>query len=189
MINRYIFPIFIVLLAIATYQFYIRPLNEEIKAALLKEADVKAALVETDTAQATLDEIAKRYESFPSDAVDRLSEIIPEKVDPIRFLIDTTAFLERKGFPAKSLVVDPVGGESGEGVPVAPYQKHFVTFTISASYDTFREFLHALETSLMFRDPVNVSFTSSPAVGANEGGNPEFAIHDYVVRITSYSLH
>ncbi|MEK7118081.1 MAG: hypothetical protein AAB869_00540 [Patescibacteria group bacterium] len=191
--TRYIFPIFILIIAIATYELYIQPLYGEIGRSLAKEVEVRAALVEVDTAQAKLDEITRRYESFPKDANERLSQIIPESVDPIRLLIDTTAFIERNGFSAKSLKVSENTGKIGGATPVAPYQTHVITFTLSASYDTFREFLRELEASLALRDVVDVSFVvvpSSSAGGeASVGERPELLIHDYTVRIVSYSLH
>lgn len=186
--RHYILPVFIVLLAIVTYKFYIQPLYGDIGRARAKEAEVKSALVETDTAQAKLEEIKKRYESFPPDADERLSQILPEKIDPIRLLIDTTAFLERNGFPAKSIGVSDTRGTEG-GTSRAAYQTHTITFSLSGSYDTFREFLHALEASLALRDLVEVSFTTARASsGANDRGRPETAIHEYNIRVTSYSL-
>lgn len=191
--TRYIFPIFILLVAIATYGLYIQPLYGEIGRSLAKEVEVKAALVEADTAQAKLDEITRRYESFPKDAEKRLSQILPESVDPIRLLIDTTAFLERNGFSAKSLKVSESTGKIGGVTPVAPYKTHIITFTLSASYDTFREFLRELEASLALRDTVEVSFVALPSSYAGSGasvpGRPELAINDYTVRVVGYSLH
>jgi hypothetical protein len=187
--TRYIFPIFVVLLAIAMYELYIQPLQRDIGRAYAKEAEVQVALKEADTAQATLDEIAKKYESFPSDAEARLAEIIPEKIDPIRLLIDTTAFLEHNGFSAKSLAVSGDSSGGGEDTPQGSYQTHHIAFTLSASYDTFREFLHVLESSLALRDAANVSFSTAPVgANANEGGRPESIIHTYSIQITSYSL-
>lgn len=185
--TRYLFPILIVICAIVTYELYIQPLYLEIGPALAREAEMEAALLEADAAQAKLDEIAERYESFPIDATERLAEIIPETIDPIRLLIDATAFLERNGFSAKSLTVVEGMGGTGDGSS-ASYRTHTISFTLSASYDTFREFLHTLEASLAFRDTATVTFTTASSANARVGGKPELAIHDYNIQITSYSL-
>ena len=66
--SRYIFPIFLVLLALAIAQFYIRPLYAETQHQLIKETEVSTALAEADTARAQLDKIAENYKSFPPDA-------------------------------------------------------------------------------------------------------------------------
>lgn len=184
--TRYIFPVLLILLALAINSVSIQPLYAEILQVRAQSAEVKQALIETETARAKLNEITKRYESFPPDADEKLAEIFPEKIDPIRLLIDTKAFLERNGFPVKSLAVGETLGANSDD---APYRTHQITFSLSASYDSFRGFLHALEESLALRDLATISFTAAP--GAKEYANvrPELTIHDYTITLTSYSLH
>ncbi|OGZ07980.1 MAG: hypothetical protein A3C13_03205 [Candidatus Lloydbacteria bacterium RIFCSPHIGHO2_02_FULL_50_11] len=187
-ITRYILPILILLLAVTTYKLGIEPLYEDIHVALVKEAEVKAALVEADAAQERLNEIAKRYESFPPDAEQRLSEIIPEKVDPIRLLAETTVFLERNGFSAKSLAVSTDDNGSGEGGNTGGlYRTYLISFTIPASYDIFRTFLRTLEDSLALRDSADVSFGAT-SISGTRGRSPELYLYDYNVQIVGYSL-
>jgi len=183
--SRYIFPTLLILISMAIYAFYISPLYLAVQRNAVRDTDVKVALVEADTAQTQLDEITKRFESFPPDANITLSQIIPENVDPIRLLIETTAFLERNGFPSNSVRVSLDSGSNTKG---APYQTYSISFSISASYDTFREFLHTLESSLVLRDMSSVSFSAS---AASSGGStrPELAIHQYFINVRGYSLH
>ena len=185
--SRYLFPIFLVLISAGMYVLYIKPLYVDIQRNFAEEAEVNAALVQADSAQAQLDAIKKRYESFPPDANEKLTQLIPEKIDPIRLVIDVSTFLERNGFPSESVALLPGSGGNSED---APYQVYTTTFTVSASYDTFREFLHALESSLALRDASTVTFdiraNSASSVGSTK---PELAIHDYHVEVRSYSLH
>ena len=183
--SRYTFPVILILLAVAVYGVYVDPLYSAIQRDLVKESEVKAALVESDQAKKKLDEITRRYENFPADADQKLSEIIPEKIDRIRLLIEPTTFLEENGFPAESIVVASGPADTKD----APYRTHSITFSISASYDTFREFLHVLESSLVLRDMAMVSFDVAPTVSLGGSAKPELAIHKYNIKIIGYSLH
>ncbi|MDO8521648.1 MAG: hypothetical protein Q7S52_06045 [bacterium] len=183
--NRFLYPTLLILLAMALYLLYTKPLYIELHGQLAKEAEVKAALVEADKAQEQLDEIRKRYESFPSDANERLNQLLPERIDPIRLLIDSTAFLERNGFSAESLVITTDDGTDND---VAPYRTHTISFPISASYDTFREFLRLLEQSLVLRDTSSVSFTTAVETTGARVARPELLIHNYNLQIIGYSL-
>lgn len=185
--TRYLFPIFLIITSVAMYGLYIKPLYVDIQRNFAKKADVNAALVQADSAQEQLNAIKARYESFPSDADFKLSQLIPETIDPIRLVIDVSTFLERNGFPAQSVALLP---GSGGNTDDAPYQAHTVTFTIAASYDTFREFLHTLESSLALRDASTVTFdVAANSATSIRSTKPELVIHDYHVEIRSYSLH
>jgi len=184
--TRYLAPTLLLLLAVAINGFYIQPLYGDILSVRVKEAEVKKALTEAETAQAKLDEITKRYENFPLDADKKLAEIFPEQIDPIRLLIDTRAFLEENGFPAKVVTVsDGLGaGEGNSG----PYRTHAISFSLTASYDTFKGFLHALEGSLALRDLSTISFGSATNADASGSARADSTVHDYTIQVTSYSL-
>lgn len=185
--NRFLYPTILIVLAVAVYLLYTKPLYAELKRGLAKEVEVKAALVEADKAREQLDAIRERYESFPPDANERLDQLLPEKIDPIRLLIDSTAFLERNGFSADSLSIAYGGGEGKDDN--APYRTHMISFSIAASYDTFREFLRVLERSLVLRDTSSVSFTTSLGIAGVRTARPELQIHTYNLQIIGYSLH
>jgi len=181
--KRFLFPVLLIMLAIAVYILYTDSLYAELKYQLAKEVEVKAAVVEAEKAQVKLEEIKRRYESLPPDADEKLAQLLPETVDPIKLLIDASAFLERNGYSAKTVRVsydDAAGGGS--------YRKHKISFSISASYDMFREFLHELESSLMLRDTSRVSFTVVDSLGRQVYSRPEHVIHTYNVEIIGYSL-
>lgn len=184
--TRYFAPTLLLLLTVAINGFYIQPLYKDILATRVKEAEVNKALTEVETAQAKLDEITKRYENFPPDADAKLAQIFPEQIDPIRLLIDTTAFLEKNGFPAKNIAVSD-GSGSGEG-DSQPYRTHTISFSLTASYDTFKGFLRTLEKSLALRDTSTVSFGSAASADASGNAKPDSVIRDYAVQVTSYSL-
>ncbi len=185
--TRYIFPILLVLLSVLIYAFSIEPLlYGEIPQVIAKEKGLTDALATAANAQVKLDAIAKSYASFPPDAAERLAEILPEKIDPIRLVIETNAFMAHNGFSPKSLTIgQDAGGNEGDG----SYKTHVITFSIAASYDTFREFLHVLESSLVLRDLSSVSFTTVSEGVADLGTRPELAIHNYKVQAIGYSLH
>lgn len=180
--KRFLVPTILILLAMAVYILYTEPLYLELKRQLAKEEAVKAAIVEAEQAQEKLREVKQRYESFPPDADEKLSQLLPERIDPIKLLIDASEFLERNGYSAKSVTVDFDDAEAS----TAPYRKHKINFSISASYDMFREFLHAMESSLVLRDAGAVTFTVVNSQGVPARSTQ--AIHTYNVQVTGYSL-
>ncbi len=182
--KRFLYPTVLILLAMAVYILYTEPLYVKLKQQLAKETEVKAAIVEAEEAQTKLAEIKRRYESFPPDADAKLAQILPERIDPIKLLIDASTFLERNGYSAKSLSIEYDDSKSGS----SPIRKHKISFSISASYDMFREFLRALESSLVLRDTSVVSFTVADPSGRQIVSRSEHAIHTYNILITGYSL-
>lgn len=181
--TKFIFPTLLIILGMLIYGMYTAPLREEIKKQLARETEVRAALADAEKAHEQLDAIAKRYENFPPDAERKLGQILPSHIDPIRLLIDTTEFLERNGFSSESVSIADTGG-GGSNKNTSSYREHRISFSVSATYDTFRKFLRTIESSMALRDTSTLSFTT----GDPDNDSPALAVHTYNIQVVGYSL-
>ncbi len=184
--SRYIFPLILVVLAAAVYVFFTDASIGNIRTALARENELSAYIEDAKSAQAKLDQIKGRYENFPPGADQSLHAILPDTIDPVRFVVDVNAVVERRGLIIKSPQVATILPEKGSS---DTYVKHTLSFTVSAPYELFRTLLGDLESSLALRNMENISFSSQDSKQeTNLNANPLNAVHDYRVEISSYSL-
>lgn len=193
MIQRYIIPLFIVLLATSVGIFYIEPKYKDIGRLLGNAEVLRGYIADADNARAKLDEIARQYSEFPPEGVDRLKVLLPPKIDNMRLITDINNVAWRHGLTVLSPNVTMAAANSKKTTKslVVPYT---MDFQVSATYDTFYEFLADLEQSLALRDFVSVEFgAESVSEVAGKGPQkiipPERIVYNFQVTIVSYGLH
>lgn len=178
--NRYIVPIFFLLVSVALYLSYISPTYIEIQKALVREHELSGYIADAKTAQVKIDALKAQYAAFPAGADQALHALLPDSIDPTRLVVDMDAVVSKLGLVMKSPNVALEAGTDG-----SPLDVYRVSFSVSAPYAVFRDFLHNLEASLALRDMGTLSFKTSDS-GGSTGPN---AVHDYGLSISTYSLH
>ncbi len=184
--SRYIFPLILVVLAALLYVFFTDATIGKIKVALAREQELSLFIEDAKQAQAKLDQIKERYENFPAGADQSLRAILPDTIDPVRFVVDVNAVVERRGLLVKSPQVATIPPEKGSA---DKFTKHTLSFTVTAPYELFRTLLGDLESSLALRNMETISFSTQDSKrDASPNANPVNAVHDYRIEISSYSL-
>ena len=189
--NRYIFPVLLVLFAVGLYLFEIDPMLTDVKQIEAETLNINDNITKAHDASTRLAELSQKLDAFPSGALDRLTHIAPDTLDPLLYLIKMNRIAELHGLTLRNAQVSDAGApKSG-----APYHAHEMTFSVQAPYKVFREFLRDLERSLELHDISNVGFSvSEGAPGAGKPNpaliaNPELTVFTYNMTITTYSLH
>ncbi|OGZ06037.1 MAG: hypothetical protein A2845_01290 [Candidatus Lloydbacteria bacterium RIFCSPHIGHO2_01_FULL_49_22] len=187
MINRYLTPVFLMILSGAVYVIWVDAPYKDIAAQQAKAEVLRGYIADADNAQEELQKIAAQYDAFPPDGDRRLQVLLPKEIDTVRLIIDVNEIAARHGMG----VNDPMVGKAAtdESRPQA-YVPYSLSFKTTATYDVFRDFLADLERSLALRDIVTVEFSSVASIAASSGSQPpDVAIFNFSIHIVSYGLH
>ncbi len=175
-----VIPIVCVVIAIALFYWYIDPTYASIKELRAEETTLNQALDRALELQQTRDQLLSRYNTFAPNDLDRLEKLLPDHVDNVRLILDLDGIASRYGMRVRDVAFeDPRKGQSTAelGPDESRYESMIVSFTVSGSYDTFRQFMLDIERSLRIVDIETLNFTS----GENN-------IYDFSVALRTYWL-
>jgi hypothetical protein len=187
--NRYIIPIFLIILSVAGYIRYIDPYYGAVMAGKTKIEEYDKLLADAQAANDKLDLLRTTEEGFPEGFERSLDIILPESIDPLRLVIDIDGIAALKGLHIKEPEITIPSTANGK--VLTGLQENKLSFTVSAPYDVFQSFLRDLELSLSLQDLSGLSFTSvvpNEGVAAVAVVNPQLRTYDYQVTVTTYSL-
>lgn len=186
--NRYILPVILVILSASIYVSVIDPTYTEIVQQKAKEVELTNFLSDAKQANEKLAKIKDAYAAFPAGSEQSLSTILPDSIDPIKFIIEIESIAHIHGLVLKGPKAD---ASDDDKTAAGKYNTSKLTFSVAAPYPVFEQFLKDIQDSLALRDMTNVSFTADTvsADSAPRNQRPESIIYDYNVSITSYALH
>ncbi len=173
-------PILCLLIAVGIFVWYLNPTYLKLKTVLAEQATYDHALSRSRELQDVRDQLLSRYNTFPQQDLARLQKLVPDHVDNVRLILDLDSMATKYGMRVRNVAIEQgdsraSNGQIGPGD--ASHESVVLSFTISGSYDTFRNYLADLERSLRLVDVVGLSFN------ANETG-----IYDFTVDIKTYWL-
>lgn len=196
--NKNVTAVILIVLAIGVYVTYTSNVWKEVK----KVQEVNNGYIKAlDNAEILIrkrNTILNDYNSITLENQDRLKKMLPTQVDNIRLIIDLNSIAQKRGLalhgitasePSKtekpSAPANPVAMGANPGVPgapvltIQPYEVGSVTvsFSTTASYQNFIDFMKDLEVNLRVMD------VSKLGVKANEKGT-----YEYTVEIKTYFL-
>lgn len=167
-------PILFLIIAGAIFYWYINPTYVGLKSVLAEESQFDAALSRSRELQDVRDGLLSRYNTLPQTDLARLQKLVPDHVDNVRLILDFDSMASKYGMRVRNVVIETPKERATRG-QIGPDEKSYesviLSFTVSGSYDTFRQYLADLERSLRLVDVVGLSFT------ANETGIYEFTLH------------
>lgn len=175
------------LLSGAVYVIWIDTPYKDVATLREKAKVIEGYIADADSAQAKLDKITEKYKAFPQDGDHRLQVLLPEKIDTVRLVIDVNEIAMRHGMTISKPMASKAAKDETSAREYAPYS---LSFTTTATYKVFREFLGDLERSLALREIVSLAFTSSESTPDSNGVvSPEYSTYSFGITIASYGLH
>ena len=128
--------------------------------ALLNEYD---NVIQNVTAIAeTRDKLLVSYNSIPKNEIDRLSKILPDKIDTVRLAIDLDSIASRYAIAIKNVQVGNTNDKDSNSLllPGTPsgYEKATISFSFISNYENFMSMLTDLEKSLRIMNVKSVTF-------------------------------
>ena len=178
---RLFLPIILIAAAIGLFALYTNGSYQNIKALQAQVGAYDDALNKAQELKGVRDQLISKRNTFSTEDVQKLSEVLPDNVDNIRFIIDINNIASRHGLTLNNVSVGSVSdsktarnalsvGNSGDPVGSAS-----VSFSVNATYDDFLAFLQDLEHSLRVVDVQSLDF--KPAQGSIYGVS--FTIRTY----------
>ncbi len=161
---RLILPIILIVAAIGLFALYTNGAYQHIKGLQVQVASYDSALNTAQELRGVRDQLISKRNTFSSEDVQKLQEVLPDNVDNIRFIIDINNIASRHSLTLTNVAVGTVSdsktarnalsvGKSGDPVGSAA-----VSFSVNASYDNFLAFLQDLEHSLRIVDVQTMDF-------------------------------
>lgn len=165
---RYIVSAICLLAAGTIFFVYTQPTYDAVKTVNAQVAQYDAALSKASELQQRKQTLLSQYNTFSQSNIDDLTKLLPDHVDNIRLILDVDSLATKHGMAIQNVVVSSNQTQSTQtstlGSVSSSKQKYdslTVKFSTQASYETFRQFLNDLETSLRIVDLVSLSITRS----------------------------
>ncbi len=184
MFARYTIPLLLVGIATLGVIFYADREYTRLEQLRAQEVRLDNDLKDILTIEAQRAMKMAAYDAFPKDSEARLRTLAPEELHPARFIIDVLAVARRVGIEIKEPSVSEA--DVGKNLPERA-AAHQLTFEFAATYPKFKEFLHAMEESLVLREPMSVTL-SKVIEGTSVDRATGEPIYAFSVVFASYSL-
>ena len=173
-----IISIFLILASIGLFFGYIDPTYTAIKDLRVEKADYDRALNNSKELQAERDKLLKKYNEMPRSDLDKLAKLLPDNIDNVRLIIDLDEMAKKYGMRIRNFKADANERKDVIGKDATPYGILTLSFSTSASYNTFLAFIRDLEKSLRILDISAITFSAGET-------NP---LYEYNVTVKTYWL-
>lgn len=177
-----IVSIILILASIGLFFGYIDPTYSGaggIKDLQAQKADYDKALDNSKALQAERDKLLQKFNSLDQTDKDKLVKLLPDNIDNVRLIIDIDNIARTHGMRIRNFTTDTGDKKETIGKDTAPYGTLTLTFSTTASYPVFLQFLSDLEHSLRIINVTGIQFTPGTATGP---------IYDYDVTVQTYWL-
>jgi len=174
-----IISIVLIVASFAAFFGYVDPTYVSIKELNVEKSDYTRALDNSKQLQAERDKFLEKYNAVAFADRDKLLKLLPDNIDNVRLIIDIDEMAREYGIPIGNFSANTSSEESAViGANQAAYGTLTLSFSVTASYNTFLAFMRDLERSLRIIDITKISFAAS------ETGQ----VYDYDVTIKTYWL-
>lgn len=182
---RIFIPLFLIITSALIGYFNIKPLYEDVRAATLEKENFDEALGKTKEISIVVEKLAKKLDEIPSSDIDKLNVLLPSKADGIRFLNMLSSIASKSSISVSDAkLLDKKSENFDENIkPISGVSKISISFSVTTSYSTFKNFLKDIERSLVLIDVDSIKSSKAPALQ----GAPS-NIYIYEVVLSTYML-
>ncbi len=194
--TRFLFAILFIGLAGFVFCQFTQPVLNDIGSLRAEKARLETGLENAKEVRAELTKLLDVYNSFSPAELDRLNKFLPDRLDPVRLVIDVNAIAERSGMQIKGIQLSaleegnqPLGGavkpaqnQTGEqtaGAVSAAADKATLGFAVTGPYSNFKSFVSDLAKSLRLADVKTLSLAPH---------KEKDGLYDYNIEVQTYWL-
>ncbi|MDE1874787.1 MAG: type 4a pilus biogenesis protein PilO [Patescibacteria group bacterium] len=170
--------IILILASIGLFFGYIDPTYNAIQQANVQKAAYERALSNSKQLGEERDTLLAKYNQMDPNELADLSKLLPDNIDNIRLILDVDSMARTYGMRIRDFTTTTDTKQDTIGAPVQPYGTLTLSFTTTATYNTFLEFLHDLERSLRIIDVSSVQFSTTDTS----------QLYDFKVTVETYWL-
>jgi len=153
--------------------------GRSIKSLQAENDEYQTALTNTTALKAKRQALVDKMNQFDSQNMTKLESMLPDNIDNIKLIIDMDNIADQHGLVLKGAKLDTSAkNDSGKlGADNSKYGTIGISFSVTASYENFQNFLTDLEKSLRLVEITDLSVT-----GNNTG------LYDFSVGLKTYWL-
>ncbi|MFA6000216.1 MAG: hypothetical protein WC783_04565 [Candidatus Paceibacterota bacterium] len=194
---KFLLPILLIAIAIVSFFTFTDPFYKQVTELKQKIASYDDALNNSKALENERDKLAKKYNSFDVNNLNKLHKLLPDSVDNIRLILEIEKLATPYGMVLKDVKYDTekvdttskpaIGIQNNLSAPVArkDYGVWNLGFSTQGTYSNFVNFVKDLEKNLRVVDIVSVEFSSAAGVGINPALS---SIYKYDFQIKTYWL-
>lgn len=157
---------------------YVDPTYTKIQADQLEKADYDKALSNSTAFKQEKEKSLEKFNNMDKANTDKLAKLLPDHIDNIRLIIDIDEMAKTYGMRIRNFKTETNEKSDTIGKDTSQYGTLTLSFSTTASYNTFLAFLRDLERSLRVIDVTSVQFASSDTS----------QLYDYGVTVKTYWL-
>jgi hypothetical protein len=173
-----IISLILVLASFGLFFGYIDPTYVHIKESKVQKEEYDRALNNSKELQAERDKLLEKFNQISKLDKTKLGKMLPDNIDNVRLLIDMDEMAKTFGMRIRGFKAGASDRSETIGRDGSQYGVLTVTFSTTATYNTFLAFLHDLERSLRILDVTAIQFAS----------NDTSQLYDYGVTVRTYWL-
>jgi len=175
--NKIIFPAILCIIAIGIFLTYTKDQYANVNSLRDVNAKYEEAIANSVALISKKDQVINAYNNISEEDRARIAQILPDRSDNVRLIVDIRSIIERRGGILKSVTAGetrvgtttavrentsaafvsdgtvPVEGEEQDTIPSQ------VTFKFGATYDSFLAILKDIESNLRLTEITKISFT------------------------------
>ena len=191
--------IVIIIASIGIFFFFIDPQYKKVKSLQAEIVENKKILDIANKLESKKEELNSKFNQISQEEKVELEKLLPDTVDNVRLIIDMNNIAEKFGIIIRDISINSKDSPAGETKKTVSQKSNFegvleensvkyvdtskigvisFSFTVSAKYEVFLEFLKQLEESLRLVDIRNIEI-SRPGDGV---------FYDYRVTLDTYWL-
>jgi hypothetical protein len=165
--------IILILLSIGLFFFFVDPQYKKVQALTAQKEENKKVLEIANKLKTKKDDLNTKYNQISQTEKEELEKLLPDTVDNVRLIIDMNNIAEQFGIVIRDVNINSKETTTSEAKKVVSQGSNFdgvleensikyvdtskigvitFSFTVSAKYEVFLEFLKALEETLRLVD-------------------------------------
>ena len=165
------YTISIILLVVSFFLsvFYTNPLFADIDYLSKQNAGLSKYLEDSRGLTDVFLNKEEQYKNISMDDIEKLNKILPDNIDNVNLIIDIDNIASKYRLKIKNIDIKAEKpGEFNLGDANKSYGTAVLRFSLSAPYETFKEFMRDLENSLRLVDISSLSISAAGDTGLNE---------------------
>lgn len=181
---RFILPIILIVVAVATFFMFTAPIFNEIPALRAEVDSYNEALNNSKALENERDKLTSKYNSIDKENLARLEKLLPDNIDNIRLILEIEKIASPYGMVLRDIkysAEEPelgavIGGNTSPGAEAARiamqrgYKVLNMEFSVTGTYDKFLSFTRDLQSNLRIVDIASVAFSSEVDTKTNPTG-------------------
>lgn len=192
-------PIILIVLSVTVFLFFIDPQYKKIQEINAEISQNKETLKTAEELKTKKLDLIDRFNKISEEEKNELVKLLPDTVDNVRLIIDINNIASQFGIVIRDIVIDTEDTQESTTKSVVSQKSNFnsvldedslkyvdtskigvisFSFSVSAKYEVFLEFLKQLEESLRIVDIRNIQIS--------QGSGSVF--YDYKVTLDTYWL-